>query len=244
MAETVANNTKSNAPAPTNNPQKPKVVNVWRYRIIIFLLTVLILGLIGSSGYLGYIGYRTIEDKKKEIREIRDESSQLREERNINVVDLKAQIEDQNNKISDLQNQNTKLSNDLEAARNRINELTPKNIKDLDYKTLIKTNPQAGDVWLNPIYVDVNGDSKLDGIFAYRMGGTGGFLNVYAFTYLDNTLTEILRAEEYQRGTVAYLTDQNVLEIRSQSGTPDSPAVAVTRFKWDAPTKKLVKVQS
>lgn len=243
MAETANNGTKDTS-LQNENLSKLKVTKIWKYRIIIFLLILLIIGLVGGFGYIGYTGYRTIEDKRREVEELKSELSELREERNISVVDLKDQIGNLNKIISDLEDQNSKLSAELEVARNKIKELTPKNIKDLDYKALIKTNPQAGDVWLNPIYVDVNGDNKLDGIFAYRMGGAGGFLNVYVFTYLDNTLTEILRAEEYLKGTVSYLTDQNVVEIRSQSGTPDSPTVAVTRFKWDPSTKKLVKVEN
>ncbi len=241
MAETLTNKPST---APTiQTSTKPKVVKVWKYKLGIFALALLLLVVLGSAGYIGYRGYRLLEDKKKENSDIRTELSQLRDERNVNVVDLKNQIDSQNRRIIDLETDNSKLVDQLNAANIKVADLTPKNIKDLNYKELIKINTASGDVWLNPIYVDVNGDGKLDGIFANRLGGTGGFLNVYVYSYLENnSLSEVLRAEEYQKGTVAYITEQNIVEIKSQSGTPDSPVVATTHFKWDSASKKLVKV--
>lgn len=241
MAETITNKPITAPNQPVVN--KPKVVKVWKYKLGIFGLALLLILVLISAGYLGYKGYTLLEERKKENSDIRNELAQLRDERNVNVVDLKNQIDDQNRKIIDLESDNSKLVDQLNAANIKVADLTPKNIKDLDYKQLIKINSSNGDVWLNPIYIDVNGDGKLDGIFANRLGGTGGFLNVYVYSYFENnTLSEILRAEEYQKGTVAYLTDQNIVEIKSQVGTPDNPTVATTHFKWDAGSKKLVKV--
>jgi cell division protein FtsB len=224
----------------TATPVTPKKVSVWKYRLIIAALILLVILMLGSFGYIGYVGYTQLEDKKKETAKLNDELKKLNEERNVNVVDLQSKLNNEVKEVENLQSQNQTLTAELNAAKAKIDELTPKNIKDLKYKDLIKIN--SGDTWLEPVYIDVNGDAKLDGIFSYRTSGTGAFLNTYVYSYLDNSLTRILTAEEYQKGSLVYLTDQNVLEIKSQTGTPDAPVTATSRFKWDVGTKRMVKI--
>lgn len=227
----------------SSTPYTNKKHSIWKYRIVIGVLILLILGILGSAGYIGYQGFRQLEDKRKETSDLRSEIDKLNAEKNLSTEDLQKKIDEQSQNIKDLTDENTKLTAELNAAKTRIEQLTPKDIKNLEYKKLIKINEAAGDVWLNPTYVDVNGDGRVDGIFSYRMGGAGGFLNVYVYSYLEgNNLNEVLKAEEYQKGTYTYLNDQNILEIRSQAGTPDDPTVAATKFKWDVGTKKMVKI--
>lgn len=242
----MADATKQSFPSAQNNKgngESGKKISLWKYKLIIILLFLTILGIIASAGYLGFVGYTQLEGKKKEVMHLKNEIDKLNSERDLSLVDLQNKIDEQNKKISELEVINNKLTNDLNAAKAKIEELTPKDIRDLDYKKLIKINEAAGDTWLNPTYVDINGDGRLEGIFAYKTGGPGGFLNVYVYSYLkNNNLSEILKAEEYLKGTYSYIYDENVLEIRSQVGTPDAPATATTRFKWDAALGKMVKI--
>lgn len=224
-------------------PKPPKKVNVWRYRLIIGFLSVLIIVMLGGASYGGWYIWQWSQDKKAEITKLNDEVDTLKKERNLSVDDLQKKVTEQESKITDLSAENKRLSDSLDEANAKINQLTPKDIKkDFNYKSTIKINEAAGDVWLNPIYVDVTGDGKEDGIFAYRQGGTGGYLNVYVYSYLNtNTLTQLLKAEGYQKGTVAYLEANNVVEIKSEAGTPDAPTTASTKFKYDSAQKKMVK---
>lgn len=246
MSETKPTST----PATTTNTPAAKVetvkvtkpVKVWKYKLLIGLLVVLVLGMLAAAAYGGWYGYNLNENRKKEVRDLQDRIANLEAERDLNKVDLQKKIDELSETNAQLDSENRKLNDDLIDAKAQIDKLTPKNIKDLNIETLIKINKPAGDVWLNPIYADITGDGKDDGIYAYRMAGTGGFLNVYVYTYIDNTLTQILKAEEYKKGTVTYIAEGNTLEIKSEAGTPDAPVVASSMFKWDAAQKKMVKV--
>ncbi len=233
-----------------NNQSDQKSKKYWfriseslKYKFVIFVLLLLLIGVIGGGGYLGYVGYKTLRDKNSEIEDLKKELNKLSSERDLGIVDLQRKLEEKNTKIAELENEVNSLKTELNVARARIEELTPKDIRNVDYRKLIKSNEPNGDIWLNPSYFDVNGDGRLDAIFAYRTGGPGEFLNVYVYSYLNNNnLTQILKAEGYLYGRYTYKTDENVLEITSQAGTPDDPKIAVSRFKWDPAQGKMVKV--
>jgi cell division protein FtsB len=216
----------------------------FRYKLIIVLLLFLLIGVIGGGGYLGYVGYKRLGDKDNEIQNLRKELDKLNSERDLGIVDLQKKLDEKNAKVAELENKVNSLKTELNAAQAKIEELSPKDIRNVDYKKLIKNNELNGDVWLNPSYFDVNGDGRLDAIFAYRAGGPGEFLHVYVYSYLNNNnLTQVLKAEGYLYGRYTYKTDENVLEITSQAGTPDDPKIAVSRFKWDPAQSKMMKVQ-
>lgn len=246
MTQTTANTAPvvSTNSAPTTNVPKPqKPVSKWRYRLIISFLLLVIVAMLGGASYGGWVLWNQSESRKQEVNKLKDEVSVLKDERNTSTGGLQAKVSEQEQQITDISAENKRLNEELTAAKTRIDQLTPKNIKDLNYKQLVKVNEAAGDVWLNPTYVDVNGDGRLDGIFSFRTSGTGGFLNVYVYSYVEgNNLSEILKAEEYQKGTVTFAPETNILEIKSQAGTPDAPTVATTKFKWDAAAKKMVKL--
>lgn len=242
MAEANTNNQNEQ----NNHKSKKKWFTIpesFKYKLVIFFLVLLLIGVIGGSGYLGYVGYKTLGDKDSEIQNLRKELDKLNAERDLGIADLQKKLDEKNAKVAELENEVNSLKTELNAARARIDELTPKDIRNVDYKKLIRNNELNGDVWLNPSYVDVNGDGRLDGIFAYRTGGSGEFLNVYVYSYLNNNnLTQILQAEGYLYGKYTFDTLGNFLEIHSQAGTPDDPRIAVSRFKWDPVQSKMVKV--
>jgi cell division protein FtsB len=220
----------------TKKPKSPL-----RYKLMITFLLLLILGLLAGGSFLGVQGYMKYRDKRTEASDLQSEVDRLRSQQNLSTVDLQRQIDDLKGKNSNLEAEKTRLQDDLNTSNNKIAQLTPKEIKDLKIDTIIAINRSRGDAWIDPIYVDLTGDGKQDGIYAYRIGGTGNYLNVYAYSYIDNNLSQILKAEEYQKGAVSVSSDTTV-EIKFQTGSPDSPETSTTRFKWDGSTKKMVKI--
>ncbi len=215
--------------------------SVWRLKFALGFLTLLLILFVAGGGFAAIKGYVYYKDKNTQVANLNDEVGKLKSQQNLNIVDLQKQIDDLKGKNSDYIAQNGRLTNDLNAANNKITQLSPKDIRDLKYDTLININKANGDAWLNPIYADVTGDGKADGIFSYKLGGAGNFLNIYVYTYIDNGLVQILKAEEYPKGSVAVLPDSAV-EIKYQSGSPDSPTQSTSVYKWDGGAKKLLKV--
>lgn len=209
-----------------------------KYKAIIFILTILLLASLIGFGYIGYIGYRIIESQKTEL-------AQLKAEKDTNIDGLKKVNDELTNNLDQCTTKNKLLESKVDELSTKLEQLRPKDIREVDYKKLKKINSDLGDFWLNPLYVDVNGDGRLDGIFSYKQGGTGEFLNIYVYAYLNgNNLTEILKAERYLQGSYIYLADQGILEITSEAGTPDSPNKAKSRFKWDPALNKMVLVKN
>jgi regulator of replication initiation timing len=181
-------------------------------------------------------------DKNNEVAKLNSQVTELKSQQNLNIVDLQKQLDEVRQNNRNLDDENKQLRSDLNKANDRIAQLTPKDIRDLKIDSVIQINRAAGDAWQSPIYADINGDGKADGIYAYRLGGAGSFLNVYAYSYLDNTNpTQILKAEQYQKGEVSLQPDMTV-DIKFQTGAPDSPETATAKFKWDSSAKKLVKI--
>jgi hypothetical protein len=235
--------TTPNANTNSPEPPKPKTINVWKYRVVIALLIFIIFLLLSVSLYGIWYFWDKGERKSEEITRLESQVSSLQNGLDLDTEELRVNVENQRLKIEDLIAENQRLSQELTSAKATIERLTPKNIKDVKYKELIKINESAGEVWLNPIYVDVNGDGFEDGIFAYRQAGAGGFLNVYVYSYLSTTtLNELLKAEGYQKGTVAYIADGNYLEIKSEAGTPDAPQLATSKFKFDLASRKMIRI--
>lgn len=221
---------------------KIKPASTWKLKALLALQAIIILILLGSVAYGGYSFYVYYTDQNKLTEEKNERIAKLESERDISIVDQEKKIADLTKLNQDQKDQIDRLQIDLNNANETIEKLRPKDIKEYKYKDSIKINTARGDSWLDPIYVDMNGDGKNEGIFAYRIGGAGEFLNVYVFTYIDNNLTQILKAEEYFKGSIDYLAEEKVLEIRSISGTPDAPVQVSSKFKWDATTKKLIKI--
>lgn len=210
----------------------------FKYKFVIFILSLLLLASVAGFVYVGYNGYQVIENQKAEIEK-------LKSERDISVDDLKTANEKLTAQLEECTTRRDSLDAKLKEANAELERLRPKDIRELDFKTLKSINTNAGDFWLNPVYVDVNGDNRLDGIFAYRQGGVGEFLNVYVYAYLNgNNLTELLKAERYLKGNFVYLSDQGILEITSEAGTPDSPYQAKSRFKWDPTQNKMMLIKN
>lgn len=236
---------KTQSTVTTHTPTPPKLIKprgTLKLKFIILLLLLLLIGLIAGGAFAGYKGYSRYKEKRDETTNLNKEVESLKAQQNLSVVDLQKQINDLKSRNDTLTNENKRLSDNLTIANNRIAQLTPKDVKDLRYMDLIKINQGAGDVWLNPIYTDLTGDSKADGVYAYRTGGTGGFLNVYVYTYGDNnTLSQVLKAEGYQQGTVS-VSEGNIVQIQSTVGAPDNQQIVITRFKWDNGAKKMVKI--
>lgn len=240
----------TNTPPTVNMPgstvAKPvKKPSIWKYRLIIGFLGLIILVMLAGAAYGGWYGWTWSESKKTQIAKLSDEVDTLKKEKNLSSDDLQKKINEQEAKINELTAQNTKLSADLSAAQAKVDQLTPKNIKDFKHKEFIKANNGStltGGDWLNPIYVDLTGDGKEDGVFAYKMSGTGGYLNVYVYSYLstNSTLSQLLAQEGYQKGSVAALPE-SIIEIKSEAGTPDAPVTASSKFKYDSLAKKMVK---
>lgn len=221
---------------------KPQTTSTWKLKALIALQSVILIILVAGIAYGSYSFYIYYTDQKKLTEEKEQRISKLESERDISIVDQEKRINDLTKTNQDQKDQIDRLQIDLNNANATIEKLRPKDIKEYKYKDNIKINTSRGDVWLDPIYVDMNADGKNEGVFSYKVGGTGEFLNVYVFTYIENNLTQILKAEEYYKGVVNYLPEESVLEIRSQSGTPDAPVQVSSRFKWDATTKKLNKI--
>lgn len=220
-----------------------KVSKLLKYRLIVISLVIVIILILSGTAYIVYRGYSIINNQKEKIQSLENEVNKLQSEKNVSIDDLKKTINEQTQEIKNLIAEKENLSNQLEKAKAKIDELTPKDIRDLEYKKVI--NPNSSEIsWLNPVYVDVNGDNRLDGIFAYKTGAPGHFLNVYVYAYLNgNNLVQILKAENYLKGNFNYITEESVLEITSEAGTPDSPQQAKSRFKWDPAQNKMVLLQ-
>jgi cell division protein FtsB len=227
----------------TNAPKPKKLVGIWRHRLITGFLGFVILAILVGAAVGGWYLWRQSESRRQEVNTLQDKVESLEKERNLSASDLQTKLDAQTTQINDLIAENKRLNDELTSAKAKVDQLTPKNIRDVNFKTLKKINEPGGDVWLNPVFADITGDGKEDAIYAYRLAGAGGFLNVYVYSYLDtNTLTEILKAEGYQKGTVSFIADQKNVEIKSEAGTPDAPQIASTKFKFDAGTKKMVKI--
>lgn len=241
-AQTATINPESNTTTTTVSKTK-KPVSVWKYRLIIIFLILIIIALLGGAGYGAWYSWNKFESDKNEISKLSSKVNDLEKERNLSVEDLKKEIEEKNSSLENFENENFKLKEDLKNANQKISDLTPKNIRDYNYKQVLKIDETAGNVWLNPIFVDVTGDGKEDAIVAYRQSGTGGFLNVYVYSYLNtNSAVQILKAEGYQKGTVAYNSEEKVVEIKSEAGTPDAPTVATTKYRFDSNSKSMIKI--
>jgi hypothetical protein len=214
-------------PQKTNTTTETKVVvqktrPVWKLKLALGFLTFLVIILLAGAGIAGVKGYFYYRDKKSEVAQLNSDIEKLKSQQNLNIVDLQKQLDDTRQENQDLRNTNLKLTGDLASANNKIAQLTPKDIRDVKYETLVTINKTVGDTWINPTYADLNGDGKSDGVYAYRQGGAGSYLNVYAYSYIDNNLTQILKAEQYPKGEVSVQPDM-VLEIKYQTGAPDKP---------------------
>lgn len=228
-------------PPATTPVAKTKNNSLWKLRCLTSFLVLLLIALLAGGSFGGYKGYTMLQDKDREITSLKEELDKLKSDKNLSTSDLQKRIDTLQSQSTDLTNKNKNLENDLKTARDRIAELTPKDIKDIQYETLISINKSAGDTWEAPIYADLTGDGRQDGIFSYHLSGAGKYLNVYVYSYLDNKLTQILKAEEYPKGSISIASD-NTLEIRYTTGAPDSPEIKSAKFKWDIASKKMVKV--
>lgn len=234
------NETQTN-PTPQQKIVVQKPVSIWRLKMTIGFLTFLLIVLMAGASIAGIRGYMYYRDKNSEVSQLKNELDQLKTAQNLNIIDLQKQLNEIQNELKSTQDINKNLNDDLNAANKKITELTPKDIRDVKYDSLITINKANGDAWQTPVYTDLNGDGKADAVFAYKVGGVGAYLNVYAYSYIDNNLVQILKAEQYPRGEVRIQPEQ-IVEIKYQTGAPDAPEQASTQFKWDSNAKKLIKI--
>lgn len=219
-----------------------KTPSVWRLRIIIMILILMLLLTLGGAAYGGYYAYTQYQAKNDLAVNQEKEIDRLSKLVDASTEEMSKKIEELTEENERLKSDKARIADDLKSARERIDQLTPKNIRDVKYQDLIKIDSAAGDVWLNAAYYDLTGDGKLDAVYAYRSGGAGSFLNVYAYTYNnENKLIQILKTEGYQKGTFSVVEDK-IIEITSQAGTPEEPKNATTKFGWSSSEQKMVRI--
>ncbi|MCX8035206.1 MAG: hypothetical protein N3A71_02905 [Candidatus Dojkabacteria bacterium] len=236
--------TNENNPQENNNTQSNKKFNKWRYIFFMFLLIILVFAELGLIIYGLWYGYTLKNQYDGEIQLLKQENKILKEERNIDVVELRKQNEDLQNRIKKLEEEKSALQEQLILAQNEIERLKPKNIRDFDYKKQIAINESRGDVWLKPIYEDITNDNVIDGIFAYREGADTARLNVYVYSYLDNqnTPTLILRAEGYPMGRIQYNVETRRLDIIYETGDATNPNVTKETYEYSKEQKQMIRV--
>lgn len=220
----------------------PKNLVYLKCKLFAFASLVLLLGSYSLFGYIAYLGYQKIEGLKEENQDLRMKLEKPEGENDeVTIEDLKKHIEEKEEEIRKYQEEIQRLNGLLNKVSEELEKFKPKDIRQIDYKRLKNINQNAGDYWLNPLYYDVNVDGKLDLIIGYKTAGPGEFLNLFVYSYLDcYELREILKAEGYQKGSYRYIEEENVLEITSQAGTPDSPFTAKSRFRWDPSKGQMI----
>jgi cell division protein FtsB len=251
------NNQLSRPPQPTQQPQnapqiqqsndnkkdkkskKDKPKGTLKYKFIIFLLIFIILGLLIGAGVGGYQLYDNNQEKEEQIEDLENEINELESQIDLDVSDLQEEIRELESQNNELKEQNTRLESDLSRAREEVASLKPKNIEDFDYTDQIQKPESAK--WQDPIYTDLTGNGKNEGVFSYRIDGPGDFLNVYVYSYLTNDEpTQILRAEEYPEGQVSI--NRSTVRISSVSGPPDNKEETTTTFAWDEDSNSMRRI--
>ncbi|HBG81272.1 TPA: hypothetical protein DDW69_00340 [candidate division CPR2 bacterium] len=115
------------------------------------------------------------------------------------VMDQKVKKND--DKITALQGQVDKLNDDKEEAV----EVTPtpiptvtnkdsEDIKALDISTVVNKQQSMGE-WQKPIYADVNGDGKQEGVYWFVNLGTGKIVDLYIYGYSNGQPKNLYKNE-------------------------------------------------
>ncbi|SRR5260221_8094436 len=116
-------------------------------------------------------------------------------------------------------------------------------IRSLNYKSLIPISTESGDAYLDPVFADLTGDGVEEGVFAYRLAGTGGYVNIYVYTYENGSVKQLLYVQEVPKGTFE-VTSGKLLKVTGfvQDDTLSPPASQVTIYQWNNSTQKFEKV--
>ena len=111
----------------------------------------------------------------------------------------------------------------------------------MDYKKVIPNPDKESDTWEKPIYMDLNGDGYEEGVYAYKLVGTAGFLEVFVYSNTNGTPTQVFKLQDLGHGSLE-VTSGKLIKVTYYTETSSGLNTVVDVYQWNVASGTFEKV--